>query len=230
MTNRNTINLQDLIPRYWNGIYISSEADLIFIGSKNLEYLKQYWQSEERSLAKQVKEARADIDLLAGKTPNDTCVECLKTRRASLVAKKRQAATYAGYLAEFMKKAEEKPHFAPHRPHDWANVGDRVMLLVSNSDQVIPEKANTFVAGTVIYDYRHHEGGVSVCSDTPWHTGDYCDGCGASFGIARPEILLEWEFVYLKEHPDYLKVWLRCAKAEFNKLDSEGYAKALLNA
>ncbi len=334
MTNRNTINLQDLLPRYWNGLYISSEADLVFIGSKNLEYLKQYWRSEERNLAKQVKGAQADIDLLAGKTLNDikamaaeyenpsftriglrkdnweddpepldaasinrksgattfnvcgwckhcgggtcrygyhittycpliprqfgngetyggnekfrfntpcalangtqelldTCVEYLKARRASLIAKKRQAATYAGYLAELMKKAEEKPYFAPHRPHDWANVGDRVMLLASNIDQVVPEKANTFVAGTVIYGYRHHDGGVSACSDTPWHTGDYCDGCGASFGIARPEILLEWEFAYLKEHPDYLKVWLRCAKAEFSKLDSEGYAKALLNA
>lgn len=72
MANQNiNINPQDLIPTYWHGDRVSTEDDLIFIGSKNLEHLKRYWRSTERSLSKRVKAAQADIDLLAGKTLED---------------------------------------------------------------------------------------------------------------------------------------------------------------
>ncbi len=333
MANRNiSINPQDLIPDYWYGIYVPTEADLIFIGSNNIEYLKRYWRSEECSLSKQVKATQADIDLLVGKTPDDikamaaeyenpdfpcigvlpdnlskdpepldaasisrergattfnvcgwckhsggstcrpnyhittycpliprqlgngdargvnekfrfntpcalangtqelldTCVEHLKARKANLVASKQRAAAFASYLAEVMRKAEEKPYFASHRPHDWFNINDRVMFLTSDGEAIIPEKANSFIAGTVINGCCYHDGRVSACSDTPWHIGEYCDGRGVGFGTSRPEILLEWEYTYLKEHPDYLKVWLRCSKADLrSKFDSKRFAEAL---
>ena len=335
MANQNiNINPQDLIPEYWYGIYVPTEADLIFIGSKNLEGLKQYWQSEECSLFKQVKTTQTHIDLLFGKTPEDikaiaaeyenpdfpkvsvlpdawdddpepldaasinrksgattfnvcgwcnhcsggtcrynyhittfcpliprqlgngetwdnnpkfrfntpcalangtqelldTCVEYLKACKATLVSKMQRAAAYVGYLAEVMKKAEEKPYFADCRPYDWFNIGDSVKFLVSTFDNILPGKANTFISGKVINGYRHHDGCVSVCADEPFHTGEYCDGCGSGFGASRPEILLDWEFTYLKEHPDYLKVWLRCAKVEARKFDSKRFTKALMKA
>lgn len=333
MTNQK-INPQALIPEYWNGIYVPTEEDLIFIGSKNIEYLKQYWRSEERSLSKRVKEAQADIDLLAGKTPEDikamaaqyenpdfpsigvledswcddpepldaasinrksgtttfnvcgwcehcgggtcrhsyhittycpliprqlgngetwggnlkfrfntpcalangtqelldTCVEYLKARKAKLVAQKQQAASYACYLTRIMSKAEEKPYFASHRPYDWFNIDDRVMFFTSDFDGVLPEKAKTFVPGKVINGYRHHDGCVSACADEPYHTGDYCEGCGAGFGMSRPEILHDWEFEYLRSHPDYLKVWVRCSKADLNEFDSKTFVKGLAKA
>lgn len=332
MANQNiNINPQDLIPEYWHGIYVPTEANLIFIGSKNLEYLKQYWRREERSLSAQVKEAQADINLLAGKTPDDikamaaeyenpefpkigvpfdawsndpepldaasinrksgattfnvcgwckhcgggtcrhnyhittccpliprqlgngetwggnetfrfntpcalangtqelldTCVEHLKTRKAQLVARKQRAASYASYLAQVMSKAEEKPYFASHRPHDWFNLDDCVMFFTSEFDGILPDKVKTFVPGKVINGYRHHDGCVSVCSDEPFHTGEYCNGCGSGFGASRPEVLHDWEFEYLKSHPDYLKVWIRCSKADLRIFDSEDFAKAL---
>lgn len=327
------INPQDIIPEYWHGIYVPTEEDLIFIGSKNIEYLKQYWRSEERSLSKQVKAAQADIDLLAGKTPDDikalaakyenpdfpsiglledswggdpepldaasinresgattfnvcgwcehcgggtcrygyhittycpliprqlgngeiwgshekfrfntpcalangtqelldTCVEYLRARKAQLVARKQQAASYASYLAEVMSKAEEKPYFASHRPCEHFNLGDPVMFFTSSSERTIPGKANTFISGKVINGYRHHDGCVSACADEPYHTGEYCDGCGAGFGMSRPEILHTWEYEYLKSHPDYLKVWVRCSKAELREFDSERFSDVLLN-
>lgn len=335
MANQNiNINPQDLIPEYWHGIYVPTEADLIFIGSKNLEYLKQYWRSEERSLSKQVKEAQSDIDLLVGKTPEDikamaakyenpdfprigvledswgddpepldaasinrepgattfnvcgwcehcgggtcrhsyhittycpliprqlgngetwggndkfrfntpcalangtqelldTCVEHLKARKANLVARKQRAAAFASYLAEVMNKAEEKPYFASHRPHNWFNLDDCVMFLTGDFESVLPGKAKIFVSGKVINGYRHHDGCVSVCSDEPFHTGECCDGCGSGFGTARPEVLHNWEFEYLKTHSDYLKVWVRCSKADLNQFDSKEFVAAITKA
>ena len=334
MTNQNIqINPQDLIPEYWHGIYVPTEEDLIFIGSRNIEYLKQYWRSEERSLSKQVKEAQEDIDLLSGKTPDDikkmaaeyenpefpkigvpsdawgndpepmdaasinresgattfnvcgwckhcgggtcrhsyhittycpfiprqlgngetwggnetfrfntpcalangtqelldTCVGYLKARKAKLLSRKQQAAAYASYLAHVMKKAEDKPYFASHRPCEWFNLNDPVMFYVFSFEGVLPDKAKTFVSGKVINGYRHHDGCVSVCADEPFHNGEYCDGCGSGFGMSRPEVLHSWEYDYLKAHPDYLKIWLRCSKAELNSFDSEEFSKALLN-
>lgn len=332
MTNQNIrINPQDLIPEYWHGIYVSTKADLIFIGSKNIEYLKQYWRSEERSMSKRVKETQADIDLLAGKTPDDikamaaqyenpefpnigvradswsgdpepldaasinrapdattfnvcgwckhcgggtcrynyhittycpliprqlgngepwdgnpefrfntpcalaggtqelldTCVEHLKARKANFVARKQRAAAYASYLAQIMSKAEEKPYFASHRPHNWFNLDDRVMFFTSSFEGVFPDKAKVFVPGAVINGYRHHDGCVSVCADVPFHSGEYCDGCGFGFGTSRPEVLHCWEYEYLKAHPDYLKVWVRCSKAELREFDSKAFIAAL---
>lgn len=332
MANQNKINPQALIPEYWHGIYVPTEEDLVFIGKRNIEYLKQYWRGQERSLAKQVKEAQADIDLLAGKTPEDikamatkyenpefpsigvmanswgndpepldadsinrepgattfnvcgwcehcgggtcrygyhittccpliprqlgngetwggndkfrfntpcalangtqelldTCVEHLKVRKANLVSRKQQAGTYASYLAEVMVRADDKPYFAYHRPHDWFNIDDPVMFFTSEFDTVLSNKANLFVSGKVINGYRHHDGCVSVCADEPFHSGEYCNGCGSGFGMSRPEVLHVWEYEYLKTHPDYLKVWLRCSKVENKDFDSQNFTKALL--
>lgn len=332
MANQNKINPQALIPEYWHGIYVPTEEDLVFIGKRNIEYLKQYWRGQERSLAKQVKEAQADIDLLAGKTPEDiramatkyenpefpsigvmtnswgndpepldadsinrepgtttfnvcgwcehcgggtcrygyhittycpliprqlgngeawggndkfrfntpcalangtqelldTCVEHLKARKANLVSHKQQAGAYASYLAEVMAKADDKPYFACHRPYDWFNIDDPVMFFTSEFDTVLPNKANLFVSGKVINGYRHHDGCVSVCADEPFHSGEYCNGCGSGFGMSRPEVLHVWEYEYLKTHPDYLKVWLRCSKVENKDFDSQNFTTALL--
>lgn len=335
MTNQNiNIHPQDLIPEYWHGIYVPTEANLIFIGSKNIDYLRRYWQDQASSLSERVKAAQADIDLLAGKTPEDikamaaeyenpefphvgvrkdnwagepepldaasinrkygattfnvcgwckhcgggscrynyhittycpliprqlgngetwggneqfrfdtpcalksgtqelldTCVEHLKARQAQLISRQQQAASYADYLEQVMTQAEEKPYFASHRPHDWFNLDERVTFFTSDFEGVLPDKAKTFVPGKVINGYRHHDGGVSACADEPYHTGEYCNGCGSSFGTARPEILHDWEFDYLKSHPDYLKVWLRCSKAELNEFDSEQFVTALMKA
>ena len=70
MTNQK-INPQKLIPDYWHGIYVPTEADFVFLGSKNLEYLKQYWRREEREIVGRIKTVQAQIDILDGKTVDD---------------------------------------------------------------------------------------------------------------------------------------------------------------
>lgn len=335
MTNQShgNINPQNLIPEYWHGIYVPTEEDLIFLGSQNITYLKTYWESEGRGLAASIRRAEDDINLLAGKTPDDikmmaagyddpkfpkigvpadawgnnpepldaasinrkagattfnvcgwcehhgggtcrynyhittycpliprefgngeryganeefhfntpcalkngtqglldACVKYLEARKAKLVARQQQVADYVSYLARIANEAEEKPYFAYHRPYDWFNLDDHVMFFISDFNGVLPEKVNTFVSGRVINGYRHHDGCVSVCANEPFHSGEYCDGCGSGYGASRPEVLNCWEYEYLKSHPNYLKVWMRCAKAELSKFDSESFEKALLN-
>ena len=70
MTNQK-INPQKLIPDYWHGVYAPTEASLIFLGSKNLEYLKQYWRRKEREMVGRIKIVQAQVDMLDGKTVED---------------------------------------------------------------------------------------------------------------------------------------------------------------
>lgn len=329
MTNQR-INPQELIPEYWHGIYVPTEEKLIFLGKRNLEYLKQYWRRKERELAGHIKALQSDIDMLDGKTVEDieamaaqyehpefprigvpkdawdndpepldgdsinrepgattfnfcgwckhcgggscrhgyhittycpliprqlgngetwgsnekfrfntpcaiangtqelldTCVEHLKAKQATVISEKSRVGAFIRYITRVMQNAEDKPYLASHRPHDWFNIGDKVMCLIGGFDSAIPEKVNTFVSGKVINGYRHHDGCVSVCADEQVHSGDYCDGCGLGYGMSRPEVLLEWEYEYLKTHPDYLKVWIRCSKADLSEFNSEAMSKA----
>ena len=327
MTNQK-INPQKLIPDYWHGIYVPTEADLVFLGSKNLEYLKQYWRRGERDIIGRIKTVQAQIDMLDGKTVDDikamaaeyehpefpkigvpddswskdpepldvdsinrksgattfnfcgwckhcggglprhgyritttcslipeelsngrgtygydefrfntpcaiangtqelleTCVEHLKSKLAWLVEKKAEISESARFIADTMKKAEEKPYLAGHRPADWFELGDEVVCFVSNDFENALKKG-VFVTSKVIDGYRHGNGRVSVCADEKVHSGDYCDGCGLSCGLSRPEILHKWEYEYLKSHPDYLKVWIR-ASADSSRFDSSEMSKA----
>lgn len=68
---RQKINPQKLIPSHWRGIYVPTKADFVFLGSKNLEYLKQYWRHEEREMVGYIKTVQAQLDTLEGKTIDD---------------------------------------------------------------------------------------------------------------------------------------------------------------
>lgn len=327
MTNQR-INPQKLIPTYWHGVYVPTETDLAFLGSKNLEYLKQYWRREEREIVGRIKAVQAKINTLDGKTVDDvkvmateyehpefpkigvrkdswsndpepldadsinreagattfnfcgwcrysggglcrhsycitticslipeefnngkgtygydefrfntpcaiangtqelleTCVEYLKSKLAGLVEKKDEISESVRFIANVMKQVEEKPYLAGHRPADWFELGDEVVCFISD-DFENAFKKGIFVTGKVINGYRHGDGCVSVCADKKVHDGDYCDGCGLSYGLSRPEVLHKWEYEYLKSHPDYLKVWIR-ASADLSKFNSSEMAKA----
>ncbi len=327
MTNQK-INPQKLIPDYWHGIYVPTEADFVFLGSKNLEYLKQYWRREEREIVGCIKTVQAQIDMLDGKTvddikamaaeyehpefpkigvPNDswskdpepldadsinrksgattfnfcgwckycggglrrygyhittvcplipeelnngretygydefrfntpcaiangtqelleTCVEYLKSKLAGLVEKKAEISESVRFVANTMKKAEEKPYLAGHRPPDWFKLGDEVVCFISDGFEDALKKG-VFVTGKVIYGYRHGDGCVSVCADEKIHDGDYCDGCRLGYDFSSPEVLHKWEYEYLKSHPDYLEVWIR-ASADLSEFNSREMAQA----
>lgn len=319
------INLQNMIPNYWRGIYIYSRESLLFLGKNNLSYLKQYWRREERELAAHVKALQADIDLVDNKTVKDikalasqyespvfpaigipkdswakepepldadstnrqsgattfnvcgwckhhggglgrhnylittrctltpeksysgelrfntpcllangtpellqSCVDYLRSKQADLIDRKKEVGGYARYLARLMKDAEEKPYLANHRPHDYFNIGDEVMLFIPQFKNVLSEKINSFVSGKVVNGYRHHDGCVSAYADTQVHLGDYGNGCGMGYGDSRPEIMKKWEYEYLKTHPDYFQVWADSASADVREFHKEAMFRALM--
>lgn len=323
MTNQNkvTINPQSLIPSYWDGVYVPTEEDLIFLGSRNLEYIKQYWRSEERRAVGQIKRLQERLDLLEGKTVDDIkkmaaeyehpefpkigkvpgamsymgipepldeasinrdhfattfnfCGWCehadrtacrshyaitancnlipkkfedgsklyeesefrfntpcalangnqdlidlsvisLRTKLSKKVAEKSRISEKVRYITKVMKKAEEKPYLADHRPSDWFEIGEEVVCFIPKNDVDAIVKG-AFVTGKVINGYRHGEGCVSICTDRKVHNGDSCDGHGIWLGMSRPEVLHRWEFEYLKTHHDYLEVWTRISDHMIN--------------
>ncbi|MCL1929637.1 hypothetical protein FWF93_00625 [Candidatus Saccharibacteria bacterium] len=140
-----------------------------------------------------------------------TCVKYLTAKREEAKESKRRAASKVRYLLKIAKMAEKKPALSSERPYDWFNLGDKVMCFV-NFDGITCEPG--FVSGKVVNGYRHHNGRVSVIADEKVHSNaDNKDGCGLVYGMSRPEVLHEWEYEYLKTHPEFLEVWLRAASS-----------------
>lgn len=155
----------------------------------------------------------------------DICVAHKRERKAEMLLRRQQIAACICHLTEAMKKAEEKPYFTSLRPYKHFSVGDPVMFYTSNFDCITPSKTYTFISGRVV-GTEWQDNIIEVCADEPVHDGEWYDGCSITFGRTSHAILHTWEYDYLKSHPDYLKVWLRVTKTDF---DSERFSDALLN-
>jgi len=131
----------------------------------------------------------------------------MENRKTKLIKEKRHADRHIQYLLILEKQAKSKPVLSGERPHDWFNVGDPVYCYVGSwpADRLVKDN---WVTGKVIFGYRHHDGCVSVRFDQRMHTGPYLDGHGSGYGMSRPEIVHDWEFLYLCDHPVFAKVWL----------------------
>ena len=110
-------------------------------------------------------------------------------------------------LLELEKRAEKKPAFPDHRPHDWFNEGDPLVCYIGKwQERLLPDE---FATAKGIMGYRHHDGCISVFYDSKMHTGDYLDGHGGGYGMSRPEVMHAWEYEYMLNHPDFCNVWLK---------------------
>ena len=313
------INPQRLIPDNWHGIYVSTEADLIFLGSKNLECLKQYWTHKENEVIDHIDAIKTQISVLDGKTVDDiravaseyehpdstwrplakkaepfdailtnckpgattfnlcgwckynggitclyryhiittyllipkefnngsgahdyeefnlntpcaitngtqelldTCVEYLKSELAELIAKKAEICEYAKLIVEAMEKAEEKPYFTDNRPENWFKTDDEVVCFIPNYIENASKKG-IFVTGKVVCGQKRSDGFVLIRVDERINADNYNDNRKIVFGSSRPEILHKWEYGYLKNHPDYLKIWIRESSVLARQTSSE---------
>ncbi len=204
------INTQELIP--WSDIHAPTREDLVFLGCFNLERIKQYWQREEREVASHIMTVQSEIEKITKEGPER---KNLKSELNMLNQKKVGVRKSVRYISNTMKRAEEKPCFASHRPGDWFEIGDKVVCFISkNLDYAL--KKSVFITGKVVDGYRHRNGCVSVYADEKIHTDSYCNGHGLSFGISRPEVMHEWEYEYLKTHPEYLSVWIKASADSYN--------------
>lgn len=103
----------------------------------------------------------------------------------------------AGYIEELVESAEEKPCFPCARPAQWLEDGAQVQFYVS-PDYPMPFKAGQFVAGVIA---ANEEGAITKLQ--------LQDVGESSCGRARPELLKDWEYNYLKGHSDYLDLWMK---------------------
>jgi hypothetical protein len=147
------------------------------------------------------------------KTIEDS-INRFKAMRDDTQARYEIAAAKVSYLLDIVKTAEKKPLLSLHRPSDWFNTGDQVMCFIDFDEATV----SGFISAPVVEGYKHHQGFVSVRAKTPIHNNlDNDEGCGLCFCIQRPEVLHEWEYNYLRAHPEFLKVWMRAVRAEMEQ-------------
>ena len=208
---------QEIILYYLKEIRIESLDELVFLGTANLNCIKQYWNSAEDLLNDKMKAIRESDEI-----PSDSTVADTRAEYSRLAADRDKADLFVGYLIDAIHRAEHKPLFAAFRPNDWFNIGDRVYVFITDTreDAIVN---NAFVPGYVVYGLGHHDGFVSVRTDEKIHDGQYRDGHGAFRNVVEQTILHEWEYYYLKNNPDYRNIWLKANSSN----ESERIALAL---
>ena len=134
-------------------------------------------------------------------------------------------------LQRLIEDAEIKPVFSDHRPYDYFNVGDRIMVYIANWDNRIVDKH--WAVGEVIFGYRHHDGCVSFRLDERVSSGDYLDGHGGGAGLAHPTVVKQWEYDYLRDHADFAEYWVTYGVSryigEFNRDEYLASLKEFIN-
>lgn len=192
---------------------ITDKDELAAIGKNNLAHLLQH---------------HLQHDAMGTAVLAQTSPRCEKY--AAMLDAKREFAAVLTYLFDLLDDAEEKPYIPIFRPDDWFSAGERVKIFVKDIEGVLPEYVGTLVSGTEI-EFWDNGRYIDVRADVPFRRGDYLDGCGLRVSLKRPEILQKWEYNYLREHPDFLEVWLRCVENSYRddreRFDPEAFRTAL---
>lgn len=195
MTNQ-TINARNLVTEYLRNIELPSDFDLPFLGTENLKFLANYYIQKEANTASKADSFQSETN------PSEANENPLLQEESEGLYKSIDTVMAA------MKQAESKPLFATIRSDRWFNVGDEVVCFIQDDGDEALLKKNTFITGKVVSGCKHHEGCVSVLANEKVHTGDNQDGHGLSFTTRDPRIMKIEEYNYLKNHPDYLKMWI----------------------
>lgn len=191
MTNQ-TIDTKNLVTEYLRNIELPSDFDLPFLGTRNLEFLANYYIHKEVNAASKADSFQSETNPLL----EEEYEELYRT---------------IDMIAATIKHAEPKPLFATIRSDRWFNVGDEVVCFIQDDGDEALLKKNAFVTGKVVADWKQqHEGYVSILANEKVHTGDNQDGHGLSFTTRDPRVMKVREYNYLKNHPDYLKMWITC--------------------
>ena len=160
------------------------------------ELVPDYWRIEPSTTDDIIFAGRENIERMIGSWRSKS-----ERSRSEMI----RALDKASTLEKLFVFSKAKPIFAGHRPHDYFNVGDRVMVYIANWDNRIVDKH--WAAGEVIISYRHHDGCVSFRLDERVSSGDCLDGHGGSSGLAHPSVVKEWEYNYLRNHTDFAEYW-----------------------
>ena len=204
MTNQ-TINTRDLVVDYLGNIELPVDFELPFLGTENLETIAKYYLTIEMMAACAISSPYPEINIS-------------KNNKNQLAQIQDKAYDSMKMVLEAIKQAEPKPLLTTIRSDRWFNNGDEVVCFIQDDGDEALLKKNVFVTGKVAADWKQHEGYVSILANEKVHTGDNQDGHGLSFTTRDPRIMKVREYNYLKNHPDYLKMWItnHSALLQFN--------------
>ena len=194
MTNQ-TINARNLVTEYLRNIELPSDFDLPFLGTENLGNLAGYYLTKETMIACVTGSPQSEMDIS-------------KNELNQLDQEQDEAFNSVQIILTAMKQAESKPLFATTRSDRWFNDGDEVVCFTQDNGNKTLLKKNTFVTGKVIAGRKYHEDYVSVFTNEKIHTGNNQDRHRLNFTIRDPCVMKIGEYNYLKNHPDYLKMWV----------------------
>ncbi len=194
MTNQ-TINTKNLVTEYLRNIELPSDFDLPFLGNENLENLAGYYLTKETMISCVTSSPQSEMDIS-------------ENELNQLEQEQDESFNSVQMILAAMKQAESKPLLATIRSDRWFNNGDEVVCFIQDDGDEALLKKNVFVTGKVTADWKQHEGYVSILANEKVHTGDNQDGHGLSFTTRDPRIVKVREYNYLKNHPDYLKMWI----------------------
>ena len=152
--------------------------------------------------------------------------EGLERRLKGLIQAKQTSDEKIKLLLALIKDAERKPALPDQRPYDWFNIDDPLTCYIGHWDGRIVQ--DDWATAAVIDGYRHHEGCVSVRYDSRVHDGEYLEGHGGGYGMSRPEVMLTWEFDYLREHPDFAHIWVHGASKHLKGYDPDKLYAAIM--
>jgi hypothetical protein len=123
-------------------------------------------------------------------------------------------------LKKLMLKASSKvPVGFDNRPCDWFNIGDAAVFYVGGwKGDAKLLTTDKFIPCKIINGYRHQDGCVSTVAEIKVHDGSNLDGYGLASGMSRPEVMLKWEFDYLRSNLKFAKKWADC-RSERSEFD-----------
>ena len=139
-----------------------------------------------------------------------------------LIGKIRRIESEIAFLRRLESLAEKKPLLPEFREPRFFKTGNRVVCFLDN----VPDK-NTekdFAAGRISKDNPY----PVVRFDEAVRKGRNREKRSMSFLPYGPNILREWEFRYLVDHPDFAKVWLEnCALEKYTFINAKRLEEAL---
>jgi len=102
-------------------------------------------------------------------------------------------------------EGKTQPPMPHERPRDWFKADDRVVVYMHNWLEAIWDTRH-FVLYVVA---ARIEPLLVLYAEERLQTGINKDGHAINCSISSPEVMHEWEFQYLKEHPDFAEVFAR---------------------
>lgn len=197
------VGAPDLIPRYWDDVNVKTEEDILFLGKITIEEMIISWERVVLWLNHSIK------NIVGAERVNQALSAEQVKRLRSLHKEREREYKKISQLRVLQTHTKRKPPLKNHRPYHWFAVGGTVVTMTV--EVTCPNKGEL---GISTFDFIFAEGVLvsPVYGGTGAEVSLTCDENKNKsrfefVKIPYSNILLPWEFKYLREHPDFAKLW-----------------------